>query len=154
MAIKKEAFCLAPWYGIFLDSNGQLAPCCYFKNKSHSYQQINEYFDSEHLSKVREDLLNGVKNDNCSRCWKDEENNGDSLRLILNRTIALHGDVDIIRQIKDPKVTKIKSFDLTLGNLCNLKCVLCTPGLSSQLLAEANLNTVLWKRYKQLRHGI
>ena len=148
MTIKKETFCLAPWYGMFVDSNGKLAPCCIFKNKTHHYNQIDKYFKSDHISKVREDLLNGVKNHNCDRCWKDEENNGDSMRLIFNRTMALHGDVNILKQVKDPKISNIKSFELTLGNLCNLKCVMCTPSLSSQLLAEVDLNPALEKRYK------
>ena len=53
----------------------------------------------------------------------------------------------ILNQINNPSVKNIKSFDLVLGNLCNLKCIMCNPGQSSQLLAEANLNPELKKWY-------
>ena len=147
MSIKKDTFCVAPWYSIYVGSDGRIAPCCKFSKPQHSYKQTEEYWKSSELETVRKDLLNGVKNANCSKCWKDEESGGDSLRLISNRTIGPATDAPIIEQIKNPKLSNLKSFDLTLGNLCNLKCVMCNPGLSSQLLAEANLNPKLKKRY-------
>jgi len=149
MLYKKETFCLAPWYSIYLNSKGDISPCCKFKNpkKTYSYNKIEDYFNSKELEKVRQDLLKGIKNHNCNKCWKDERNGGDSLRLITNRTIALHSKINLQEQIGNPKTSNIKSFDLTLGNLCNLKCVMCSPTLSSQLLVEAKLNTILHKRY-------
>jgi len=147
MSIKKDTFCVAPWYSIHVDSTGRLAPCCKFSKSLHTYNHIEKYFKSPELEQVRQDLLNGVKNAHCDRCWKDEDNGADSLRLISNRTIGPNTNRPIIEQIKEPKLSDIKSFDLTLGNLCNLKCVMCYPGLSSQLLAEANLNPTLKNRY-------
>ena len=144
MPINKNTFCVAPWYSLYLDSDKTLAPCCKIKNThEYDYNQLDEYFDSPGLNKVRKDLLNGIKNKNCASCWHDEEQGGDSLRLISNRTIALGTKIRLLDQIENPKVSNIKSFDLTLGNLCNLKCVMCTPRLSSQLLAEANANPAL-----------
>jgi len=142
--VDKNTFCVAPWYSLYLDSDKTLAPCCKIKNThEYDYNQLDEYFDSPGLNKVRKDLLNGVKNKNCASCWHDEEQGGDSLRLISNRTIALGTKIRLLDQIENPKVSNIKSFDLTLGNLCNLKCVMCTPRLSSQLLAEAYANPAL-----------
>jgi MoaA/NifB/PqqE/SkfB family radical SAM enzyme len=153
MAIKKETFCVAPWYSIFVASDGRIAPCCKFTKQSHSYKQIEEYFMSPDLDKVRQDLMNGVKNANCAKCWIDEDNSGDSLRLISNRTIGKEINAPLLEQIKNPKLSNIKSFDLTLGNICNLKCVMCSPELSSQLLAEVNINqelkTFYNKEYRQ-----
>ena len=149
MSKKKDTFCVAPWYSVFLDSQGKLAPCCNFKNSYTNYDQIEKYFNSNEIKDLRHDLLNGIKNKNCSSCWKDEDNGGDSLRLILNRTTALHGSFNLSKQIKHPQLSEVKSFDLTLGNLCNLKCVMCTPSLSSQLLAEVTLNPQLNSRYKK-----
>jgi MoaA/NifB/PqqE/SkfB family radical SAM enzyme len=149
MSYNKETFCLAPWYSIYLNSKGNISPCCKFKNpkKTYSYNKIEEYFNSTEIEQVRQDLVKGVKNHNCNKCWKDERNGGDSLRLITNRTIALHSKVNLQEQIDNPKTSNIKSFDLTLGNLCNLKCVMCSPTLSSQLLVEAKLNNTLQRRY-------
>jgi len=149
MSIKKETFCVAPWYSIFLGSDGKIAPCCKFKKPSLNYQEIDQYFHSPQLAKVRQDLLSGIKNPGCVRCWEDEANGGDSLRLISNRTIGRATETPLMEQIKDPQLSNIKSFDLTLGNLCNLKCVMCNPGESSQLLAEANLYPEVKNRYER-----
>ena len=148
MSINKKTFCVAPWFSVYLNSHKKISPCCKFKTSKHNYNQIEEYFHSEHLNKVRQDLLNGVKNDNCSACWKQEENGGDSLRLISNRTLGRASSVGIFKQIQNPKLSNVQSFDLTLGNLCNLKCVMCHPELSSQLLAEVNLNKGLQSNFK------
>ena len=147
MIVDKKTFCTAPWYSVFTESTGHIAPCCRFKEQKYKFADLDEYFNSALIKSVRHDLINGVKNANCTACWKDEENGGDSQRLISNRTMALHGKMDLNKQINDPKVENIKSFDLTLGNLCNLKCVMCSPRLSSQLLAEANLNPEIKTRY-------
>ena len=147
MSINKKTFCVAPWFGLYLDSDKKISPCCEYKESHHEYDQIKEYFHSDSLNRLREDLLNGVKNPNCISCWKDEEKGGDSLRLISNRTIGMNTNIRLMDQIKNPKLSNVKSFELTLGNLCNLKCIMCHPGLSSQLLAEAELNPSLKPRY-------
>ena len=148
MPINKKTFCVAPWYSLYCTEHKMIAPCCKFANTYHNYNEIEEYWRSDHLKKLREDLLAGVKNEGCIKCWKDEENGGDSLRKISNRTIGGAG-INISEQIENPQITNIKSFDLTLGNLCNLKCVMCNPGLSSQLLAEVNLNQGLRKNFNR-----
>lgn len=147
MPINKNTFCVAPWYSLYLGADKKISPCCKFKNSSHNYDEIEEYWQSDDLKKVREDLLAGIKNHNCVKCWKDEEKGGDSLRQISNRTIGSAG-INVSEQINDPQIANIKSFDLTLGNLCNLKCVMCNPGYSSQLLAEVNLNEGLRQNFK------
>ena len=144
MPINKNTFCVAPWFSIHLSSQKKLAPCCLIKKTNeYDYNQLEEYFNSPGLNELRSDLLNGVKNKNCASCWHAEEQGGDSLRLISNRTVGKGTDTRLMPQIENPEVSNIKSFDLTLGNLCNLKCVMCTPILSSQLLAEANSNPSL-----------
>jgi|TARA_R110000796_G_scaffold116700_1_gene229321 organic radical activating enzyme len=153
MPINKNTFCVAPWYSIFVNADKKLAPCCKFKKHDYNYNDIKQYFNSKELNKVRQDLLDGIKNENCSKCWSDEDKGGDSLRLISNRTVARGTNTRLLDQIEDPRLSNLKSFDLVLGNLCNLKCVMCTPKLSSQLLAEASLNPELkaihGKDYKQ-----
>ena len=92
----KNTFCVAPWYGLYVDSDKTITPCCKIKNnRKYDYTQLEEYFNSKELNKLREDLLGGVKNEACSRCWKDEEAGGDSLRLISNRTAGLFSDTPI-----------------------------------------------------------
>jgi len=156
MSIDKKTMCLAPWYSIFLDSDNTLTPCCVYKQSKdvqYKFHQIKEYFYSNEIETLRSDLMNGIKNKNCSGCWKIEEKGGDSLRKKLNETLAKNLTTPLMDQIKNPTVSNIRSFDLTLGNLCNLKCVMCSPDRSSQLLAEYNLNENLSDRYNHPRGG-
>ena len=149
MIPNKNTFCVAPWFSVFIDSRKKLSPCCKSNNTNkYNYSQLNDYFFSNELKQLRKDLINGIKNKTCSVCWETEEQNGDSLRKQYNRTLAMRFDKgSILNQINNPSVKNIKSFDLVLGNLCNLKCIMCNPGQSSQLLAEANLNPELKKWY-------
>ena len=116
-------------------------------NGKYNYDQLEEYFVSNEIQDLRKDLLNGVKNKACHQCWTDEEAGGDSLRLMSNRTVGLFSETPLKTQIENPKVSNINTFDLVLGNLCNLKCTMCKPRLSSQLLAEVNLNPELQPLY-------
>lgn len=147
MTVNKNTFCVAPWYNLFVESDKKIAPCCVYKEKKYDFGDLEKYFESEEIKKLRHDLLSGVKNKNCNQCWQEEKNGNDSLRKILNRTVGSAANVDINRQLKEPKVSAINSFDFTLGNLCNLKCVMCGPDRSSQLLAEAENNPELSARY-------
>jgi MoaA/NifB/PqqE/SkfB family radical SAM enzyme len=146
----KKTFCVAPWYSVEVRSDKRISPCCKFKPfKNYDYKDIEHYFNSDELNQVRKDLLTGIKNKHCAKCWRDEAHGLDSFRLISNRTIFKNKRDDIERQIRNPKSSNIISFDLTLGNLCNLKCTMCTPELSSQILAEANLNPELKGRFQK-----
>ena len=150
--------CAIPWVGFSNDPNGSVRPCCISKEHvtkpdgSNFYTQLDnvrDIFHSEYMNNLRKEFIQGKKPKNCEVCWKDEDNGADSLRSISNRTIGPNTNRPIMEQIKEPKLSDLKSFDLTLGNLCNLKCVMCNPGLSSQLLAEANLNPALKNRYSK-----
>ena len=121
MSIKKETFCVAPWYSIFLGSNGKIAPCCKFKKPSLPYQEIDQYFHSPQLAKLRQDLLSGIKNPGCVRCWEDEANGGDSLRLISNRTIGRATETPLMEQIS---IYFYPTFFLLQLNLTYMKPIL------------------------------
>jgi sulfatase maturation enzyme AslB (radical SAM superfamily) len=152
--VNKNTFCVAPWYSLNVGkASKKITPCCKVKNiAKYDYNQLEEYWISPELSKLRKDLLNGIKNENCISCWRDEEAGGESLRLIENRHLKLSpDDAPMMEQINNPKVSNIKTFELVLGNLCNLKCVMCSPNDSSQLLAEANLNQELKKTYTDVK---
>ena len=81
--------------------------CKIKKTYKYDYNQLEEYFDSPELNELRSDLLNGVKNKNCASCWRNEEQGGDSLRLISNRTIALGTKIRLLDQIENPKLSNI-----------------------------------------------
>ena len=144
MTPNKNTFCVAPYRSIYLSSTGQLSPCCYTQT-NYNFDKIEDYYQSTSLNNLRKNLSNGVKDIQCKKCWITEDNGGDSLRLILNRTLGK----DITQAVNNLDTKNIKSFELVLGNFCNLKCIMCNPSRSSQLLAEANLNNDIKKFYSK-----
>ena len=133
MIPNKNTFCVNPWLTVALDSDNKLSPCCYIPGFNYNYQNIEKYFKSKELNDIRKDLLTGVKNKNCNKCWQKESQGMESQRQISNRTIK----GNIRKQISDPTTEDVVHIDFVLGNLCNLKCLMCKPLLSSQILAEA-----------------
>ena len=50
MPTKKETFCVAPWYSLYIDSDKTITPCCKIKNnRKYTYKQLEEYFNSSEL---------------------------------------------------------------------------------------------------------
>ena len=52
-----------------------------------------------------------------------------------------------VKNASSVEVIAPRTIELKFSNLCNLKCVMCSPNWSSQLLAEVNLNPSLQKLY-------
>lgn len=155
MAFDKNTFCIAPWFGVHVNPEGILSPCCKYREPTRfAYNNIEQYFQSDTLKKLRQDLLNGIKNENCMSCWTDEEKYGHSLRTMSNKTFGLFSEYSISEQINRPEISKIQMFDLSLGNLCNLKCLMCDPTNSSQLLAEVNLHPELTSNFNFTKKNV
>lgn len=158
MIPNKNTFCIAPYQHVDIDPQGKLKICCVSDEKSnHKYNDIEEWFQSTTLKNLRSNLEAGIRDPICNWCWKHEDNGQESQRQIYNRHIGKileeHWDKnfiknnDLIDSIKNVSTANIKSFDLKLGNLCNLKCIMCMPTASSQLYAEAKLHPPLRKLY-------
>ena len=77
-----------------------------------------EIFNSEPYEKLRNDLSNGIKNEACTVCWKQEEAGLESFRQCSD----LYGGSEGLFE-----------FDITLSNLCNLACRMCNMGSSHQI---------------------
>lgn len=154
----KETFCTAPYQHTCIDSKGYLKVCCVSKETpEYKYDQLEEWYHSPFMNELRENLDNGVKHPNCEVCWKSEQSKKGSQRNWININvgnifqdnfdISFKQNKDLQQSIEKLDYKNIKSFDLKLGNLCNLKCIMCWADSSSQLLAEAQLNPELKQFY-------
>ena len=127
---KMKNFCVLPFMHSFV-THSNIGPCCaYTKNpKLNSYHQ---YWESEQLKKIKDNMLNDIRDNGCAICWKKEDRGFPSLRNHSNE-IYKHLIQDIINgKKKDQPVV----LDLRLGNLCNLKCRMCNSEWSSQIADE------------------
>jgi organic radical activating enzyme len=101
-----------------------------------------EVWNGDHYKKLRLDLMNGIQNKNCESCWKVEKNGGYSMRKNENRHYSEDAIRDITSKVNDGYSSALPTlFDFKLGNLCNLKCIMCCQLSSS--LHESEVRT--WK---------
>lgn len=148
----KKSFCVLPWIHSFVNFNGNYQVCCtseeYLSSipndvgKPFNIQDAPSLLDvmnSDTLKKLRLDMLQGVWNSTCARCFEAEKMGGVSRRNIENAEYA-----DLVSELVD--YTELdgsiklyfKSIDYRLGNLCNLKCRMCNPRSSSAWVTEWN----------------
>lgn len=142
-----DTLCLAPWAKMEVTSDGGVAPCCMHSShrtggiadESGKIIQVTDgdvakiYFGKE-FSKLRKEMLSGAKPLACNRCWTNEQAGVKSLRqnLFWNFRSQLY-NIDFYNDSLD----NLKSVHLLLGNICNLRCRICSPTNSSKIAIEA-----------------
>lgn len=113
MDLSKYSNCKAHKQWLFITNEVKpIRPCCYFKTD----------YDAENLTDYRRQLATADIEKNCSNCIKQEaEGNMYSQRYMLER------------RLKEKDYWLTVSFD----NLCDMKCIYCSPLYSSQIYAES-----------------
>ena len=125
-----DNFCIMPFVHSFVTPN-IISPCCAYTGpiKVNSKKQ---YWSSEQLQNIQTNMLNNVRDPGCNICWKKEDRGYSSLRQHSNQIYEDHiADIKQNKKIDNPFY-----LDLRLGNLCNLKCRMCTSEWSSQIAGE------------------
>lgn len=77
-------------------------------------------------------MLNGKKLSICEKCYWQEQNGQDSFRTSVNDRFAHHTHrIEQTDKSGFLKESGIPYLDIRFSNLCNLKCRICAPHLSS-----------------------
>ncbi len=148
----RSSFCILPWMHLYACEEGILRPCCIARVESqvmnrdesgrphviYDPDRIDEAWNSEFMRKVRRQMLSGVEPPVCHLCYRDERLGIDSHRLVMNHRFDHLVDEALARTGEDGSspAELIRSVDLRLGNLCNLRCRMCSPMFSKVLIAE------------------
>lgn len=138
----KNTFCVAPWVHATINPSGTISPCCVnLIETNHNFTQIIEWWNCKSVKDLRHDLFTGIKNKSCRICWNAESHGLESLRKIYNKEFFKHTRKDQFKNLLDwDSQTLPVTFELRLGNLCNLKCVMCDATSSSKILEEYKKN--------------
>lgn len=146
-----KPLCVLPFIHAYFDAQDFLAPCCAYNTHPANYQQVpvTEFDQWWHtgLDQLRSDMLAGHRHANCDRCWSEEARGLKSYRQHQNEKWKQYQD------IQDPLPVPIFQM-IAPGNFCNLKCIMCSPHLSSAWGVEYEKNKkafesvgVTWHRY-------
>ena len=154
----KSTFCIAPFKHAQVNSRGFLKICCVSEeNQQYKFNEIEDWHQSHVIKNLRKNLISGVKDPICENCWKKESSGVRSQRSVYNKHIGkileehwdknFKNNINLVNEIENVDSSAIQSFDLQLGNLCNLKCIMCGPDRSSQIMSEIKLHPELSKLY-------
>ena len=135
----KDSFCYQPWNGLFVNHDGNLRPCCKYRPELDPLSEainikepnaIERFQNSHYIKNLQMRFQLEQKPKGCVLCWKDEDAGYPSQRQLHNeRWQAEFERYDLDSQ-------KLNLLSIPIGNLCNLKCRICSPVNSSKWIKE------------------
>lgn len=137
-----DSFCIYPFTHLNVKANGHVTVCnrCKPMGRIQEMGQIGDFWRGQKVSELRERLLRGEKPDECNACWSLENSGATSYRQEALSPGSLHQKwYGQIRENHYP----VREIELRFGNLCNLKCRMCSPKFSSRWESELANNTEL-----------
>jgi len=165
-----NTFCPLPWIHLATRPNGDVRVCCtanasgagdtddkhaglvtsngtVMNLQNHS---LAEVWNSDYMKSVRLQMMNNQIPISCTKCFEEESKGIVSKRQWETVVWKERLDVDSIvsKTTTDGSIpVDIPYFDLRLGNLCQLKCVMCSPHDSSSWIKEWKLQ---YPKYKTI----
>jgi MoaA/NifB/PqqE/SkfB family radical SAM enzyme len=131
----KKYFCYEIYKNLSVwSSNGKLGynPCSFFSGhiKTSDTFNIREIWNSPEHHKLKHCVENDIPISGCADCYKAEAQGLESRRLGSKKLYEqFHNDTKIDQ-------TGPSGLDYSVGNLCNLKCVICGPHNSTKWIPD------------------
>jgi len=126
-----DKYCYDIHHNLAIDYvNGQISigSCCQSGRILTNDQDLSNLWTNEQLIKIRQlNKQNQLPDSFCSMCTKIEKVNLPSRRIQTAKFYQNWNAVD----------KQIRSLDIQLGNLCNLKCTICGPNYSTSWIPDA-----------------
>lgn len=150
----KNSFCSSPWFHVRLAHDGSFEQCRWGKDCKTSNNikdsTILEFFNSNYMTQLRTELLNGNSPQICSNCYyEDSFDKLNGRHRQLNKSAVFKKDFDLSLRSSphyndflyshnnEGKTTKTPvDLQIDLGNTCNSACIMCHPRFSSRLESE------------------
>lgn len=123
--------CILAYTSMYLDPDGSVRPCCIsspFKERLNwnDYDTVEEIYNSKQMKELRKSMEDGDPMSVCDVCFKG----GNFLKDVWNGRWK--------DKLEDPNlhdeefnIRGLHHLDARFSNLCNLKCRMCGPGLST-----------------------
>jgi radical SAM protein with 4Fe4S-binding SPASM domain len=135
----QDTFCVLPWMHLYVGTDGNILPCC-VADQQHPLGNIEEQSVDSILklpvfNQLRKNMLSGLRNKECSRCYTQEDAGLQSDRLSHNNRWQNIKQDDLN---KDGSIDNFNPMylDIRLNNICNLKCRMCSGYFSSAIAQE------------------
>lgn len=157
--IISKTFCPLPWIHLATRPNGDVRVCCTANASGAGLEDdkvagvvkdgdtnlnlkdytIEQIWNSGFMRNTRLQMINGEIPESCTKCFNEESNNIVSKRQWETDVWQQRLDLNEILNRTQPDGSlpvNIPYFDLRLGNMCQLKCIMCSPHDSSSWIKE------------------
>jgi MoaA/NifB/PqqE/SkfB family radical SAM enzyme len=150
-----KVFCDKPFNHNYIHPNGKMRLCCttiqdiptdnnynLFDASKHG---IEEYWNSNRMKEIRRRMIAGEKIRDCERCYRQEAQGVESLRSTTGMNKFINDTLPDGTYQKSARTMQIQ-----LGNLCNLKCKMCSQmyshmhGLETKAIGEQDPEWLHW----------
>ena len=132
-----KTFCILPWIHQHTWPNGDVFPCCVSKSSmplgNMKEKPLEEIWNSDESKELRRQLLNGEEPEACTRCFMHEKIGTMPFRVSSNNNWKHRIDRAVETTDLDgySHEFRLNYWDFRFSNVCNLKCRMCGPELSS-----------------------
>jgi len=157
----KDIFCNIPWYELHINHDGSYDLCgCMSELITDTADArewnirnypVAEYWQSRRLRDERLSKMSDVPNPACSVCQHQDSIGNHSKRIKENLKSVIFYDKNFYKSFEQSPhraafeyslandgvtVTKPASYHLSLGNECDLSCIMCSPNASFKLAQD------------------
>jgi len=128
--------CVLAFTSMYIDPSGDIRPCCVSKNfprpiNLNDFHSIEDVMNNRQFKNLRKSMVMGQPQSMCDVCYTG----GADLMDTWNRRWQ-HKLDDPDLYDKNMKVSSIHYLDARFSNICNFKCRMCHPSLSSSWYAN------------------
>lgn len=125
-------FCILPFSHLSTRPAGEILPCCRYLGNIGDIKDntLAEIWNGSKIVDLRKSMLNNERTPGCDLCWQVEDSGGISMRQSMNNIRQYDIVPEAIMEFKIPVI------ELKLSNLCNLRCRMCKPDLSTSWLKD------------------
>lgn len=132
-----KSFCLAKWYNVSVHIPTGRTHSCYHPPthkipKDELAQNASALHNTEYKKKQRKLMLEGVRPEECSFCWDIEDSGNLSDRAYRSVDVYYPGAIQDAVRLGYEGNANPKYLEVNFSQACNLKCIYCSPHLSTQ----------------------
>src|SRR5678816_154118 len=137
----EKTFCILPWVHMTLFPEGSVKLCCKAADDVHEHGELltlqsqgrDAIWNSQYMRDTRRRMVEGKGVKACANCYHLEKTMGQSYRTYQNARWKSVLGPKFDSLVEDSKLHDLAVseppvfYQLMPGNLCNLKCRMCSP---------------------------
>lgn len=124
-----KPYCFYPWFHQKVNTDGSVVPCCAWRNDGSTFSG-NDLLNSDMMADLRRRMVDHDPPSNCENCRRNESLGS---RGVRDDSFWIADVLDL--DVKSPPL--LRSQEVDISNLCNLRCRMCDPSRSSRWIADA-----------------